>query len=174
MPHPSRTLAVFVNASQGSMLPSMKRLSAILLLAFLLQLSAHAWWDSAWTVRKKITLDTQAAGVAAELSSVPVLVRLSSGNFDFLAAKEDGSDIRFVAQDDKTVLPSQAHAKFTFRLVGKQDPEKVLKAFQAFVKARIPKDCKVTFSGRGGGSPATEIPENNPWISKSAAALRST
>ncbi len=43
----------------------------------------------------------------------------------------------------KTVLPSQAHAKFTFRLVGKQDPEKVLKAFQAFVKARIPKDCKV-------------------------------
>ncbi|MCX7344813.1 MAG: M20/M25/M40 family metallo-hydrolase [Alphaproteobacteria bacterium] len=72
----------------------------------------------------------------------------------------------------KTVLPSQAHAKFTFRLVGKQDPEKVLKAFQAFVKARIPKDCKVTFSGRGGGSPATEIPENNPWISKSAAALK--
>jgi biopolymer transport protein ExbB len=106
MPHPSRTLAVFVNASQGSMLPSMKRLSAIFLLAFLLPLSAHAWWDSAWTVRKKITLDTQAAGVAAELSSVPVLVRLSSGNFDFLAAKEDGSDIRFVAQDDKTVLPS--------------------------------------------------------------------
>ncbi|MGA7268549.1 MAG: M20/M25/M40 family metallo-hydrolase, partial [Aestuariivirga sp.] len=72
----------------------------------------------------------------------------------------------------KTVLPSQAHAKFTFRLVGKQDPEKVLKAFQAFVKARIPKDCKVTFSGRGGGSPATEIPESNPWISKSAAALK--
>ena len=72
----------------------------------------------------------------------------------------------------KTVLPSQAHAKFTFRLVGKQDPETVLKAFQAFVKARIPKDCKVTFSGRGGGSPATEIPESNPWISKSAAALK--
>jgi acetylornithine deacetylase/succinyl-diaminopimelate desuccinylase-like protein len=72
----------------------------------------------------------------------------------------------------KTVLPSQAHAKFTFRLVGKQDPEKVLKAFQAFVKARIPKDCKVTFSGRGAGSPATEIPETNPWISKSAAALK--
>jgi acetylornithine deacetylase/succinyl-diaminopimelate desuccinylase-like protein len=72
----------------------------------------------------------------------------------------------------KTVLPSQAHAKFTFRLVGKQDPEKILKAFQKFVKARIPKDCKVTFSGRGGGSPATEIPEDNRWISKSAAALK--
>jgi acetylornithine deacetylase/succinyl-diaminopimelate desuccinylase-like protein len=72
----------------------------------------------------------------------------------------------------KTVLPSEAHAKFTFRLVGKQKPEKVLKAFQKFVKDRIPKDCKVTFSGRGGGSPATEIPEDNPWIARSAAALK--
>ena len=72
----------------------------------------------------------------------------------------------------KTVLPSRAHAKFTFRLVGKQNPEKILKAFQAFVKAHIPKDCKVEFSGRGGGSPATEIPEDNPWIARSAKALK--
>ncbi len=72
----------------------------------------------------------------------------------------------------KTVLPSKAHAKFTFRLVGKQNPQKVLKAFQAFVKKQLPKDCKVEFSGRGGGSPATEIAENNPWIAKSARALK--
>jgi len=71
----------------------------------------------------------------------------------------------------KTVLPSRAHAKLTFRLVGKQNPGKILKAFQTFVKRQLPKDCKVEFSGRGGGSPATEIPENNPWIEKSAAAL---
>lgn len=72
----------------------------------------------------------------------------------------------------KTVLPSKAHAKFTFRLVGKQNPDKVLKAFQSFVKGLIPKDCKVEFSGRGGGSPATEIPEDNPFITKSAKALK--
>jgi len=72
----------------------------------------------------------------------------------------------------KTVLPSKAHAKFTFRLVGQQKPEKVLKAFQRFVKDLIPKDCKVEFSGRGGGSPATEIPEDNPFIAKSAKALK--
>jgi acetylornithine deacetylase/succinyl-diaminopimelate desuccinylase-like protein len=72
----------------------------------------------------------------------------------------------------KTVLPSQAHAKFTFRLVGKQDPDKVLKAFHAFVTKLIPGDCKVTFSGRGGGSPATEIPEDNPFIAASAKALK--
>ena len=72
----------------------------------------------------------------------------------------------------KTVLPSKAHAKLTFRLVGKQNPMKVLKAFQTFVKKLMPKDCKIEFSGRGGGSPATEIPEDNPWIAKSAAALK--
>lgn len=72
----------------------------------------------------------------------------------------------------KTVLPSKAHAKFTFRLVGKQKPEKILKAFQKFVRDRVPRDCKVAFSGRGGGSPATEIPEDSPWIAKSASALK--
>jgi acetylornithine deacetylase/succinyl-diaminopimelate desuccinylase-like protein len=72
----------------------------------------------------------------------------------------------------KTVLPSKAHAKFTFRLVGKQDPDKVLKAFQAFVKKLIPRDCKVAFCGRGGGSPATEIAEDNPFIVRSAKALK--
>ena len=71
----------------------------------------------------------------------------------------------------KTVLPSKAHAKFTFRLVGKQNPDKILKAFQKFVKGLIPKDCKVEFAG-GGGSPATEIPEDNPFIAKSAKALK--
>jgi acetylornithine deacetylase/succinyl-diaminopimelate desuccinylase-like protein len=71
----------------------------------------------------------------------------------------------------KTVLPSKAHAKFTFRLVGKQDPQKIIKAFQAFVRKQLPKDCKVEFDN-GSGSPATEIPEDNPWIAKSAKALK--
>lgn len=82
----------------------MKRLIAFAALLLILPASAQAWWNEEWTVRKKITLDTQAAGVAAEADSVPVLVRLSTGNFDFLSAKEDGSDIRFVAEDDKTPL----------------------------------------------------------------------
>ena len=72
----------------------------------------------------------------------------------------------------KTVLPSKAHAKLTFRLVGQQNPEKILKAFQKFVKDLLPKDCKVAFSGNGGGAPASEISEDNAFIQKSAAALK--
>jgi biopolymer transport protein ExbB len=82
----------------------MKRLIALVVLLLVLPASAQAWWNEEWTVRKKITLDTQAAAVPVEVDVVPVLVRLSTGNFDFLSAKEDGSDIRFVAEDDTTPL----------------------------------------------------------------------
>lgn len=78
----------------------------------------------------------------------------------------------YMGAGTKTVIPSKAHAKFTFRLVGKQNPDKVLKAFQKFVKGLIPKDCKVEFASYSGGSYATEVPEDNPWIARSAAALK--
>lgn len=82
----------------------MKRLIAIVALILVLPTAAQAWWNKDWTMRKQLTLDTQAASVPAEALSVPVLVRLSTGNFDFLSAKEDGTDIRFVAEDDTTAL----------------------------------------------------------------------
>jgi acetylornithine deacetylase/succinyl-diaminopimelate desuccinylase-like protein len=72
----------------------------------------------------------------------------------------------------KTVIPSKAHAKLTFRLVGKQNPKKILAAFQTFAKKQMPKDAVITFSGHGGGSPASEISENNMFIQKSSAALK--
>jgi acetylornithine deacetylase/succinyl-diaminopimelate desuccinylase-like protein len=72
----------------------------------------------------------------------------------------------------KTVLPSKASAKLTFRLVGKQNPGKILKAFRKFAKERVPKDCKVEFSANGGGNPAFEVNESNPFIARSAAALK--
>ncbi|OQW86644.1 MAG: hypothetical protein BWK72_16285 [Rhodoferax ferrireducens] len=84
----------------------MKRfLFAVVAWALLLPLTANAWWNEEWTVRKKITLDAVAAGITTEVASVPVLLRLSTGNFDFLTAKEDGADMRFLAEDDQTLLP---------------------------------------------------------------------
>jgi acetylornithine deacetylase/succinyl-diaminopimelate desuccinylase-like protein len=72
----------------------------------------------------------------------------------------------------KTVIPSQAHAKLTFRLVGKQNHKKILAAFQRFAKKQMPKDAVITFSGHGNGSPASEISEKNMYIQKSSAALK--
>jgi biopolymer transport protein ExbB len=75
-------------------------LAAISLLIYLCPAVAQAWWNEDWSARKKITL-TNPAG---EVSDVPVLIRLHTGNFDFLSANEDGSDLRVVAGDDKTEL----------------------------------------------------------------------
>lgn len=65
------------------------------------------WWNKNWTVRKKFTLDTSANGVAINepVGGAVVLVRLFDGNFNFISAREDGSDIRFVSEDSKVVLP---------------------------------------------------------------------
>ncbi|MGI9087056.1 MAG: DUF2341 domain-containing protein [Chthoniobacterales bacterium] len=75
-------------------------------LLFLCSNSAFAWWNKSWTIRKKITVDTSAKGAAITdpIGGTVVLVRLPEGAFQFAVAKEDGSDLRFVAEDDKTPL----------------------------------------------------------------------
>jgi biopolymer transport protein ExbB len=68
--------------------------------------NAHAWWDGKWQQRKKIQFDASAKGadLKENLTDVPVLVRLHTGNFSFSNAKADGSDLRFVSADDKSPL----------------------------------------------------------------------
>jgi biopolymer transport protein ExbB len=69
--------------------------------------NVHAsWWNKDWTIRKKIDLDTSTAGapIADPIGTTAILIRLHEGNFRFGEAKEDGSDIRFVADDEKTLL----------------------------------------------------------------------
>ncbi len=68
--------------------------------------TGHAWWDKDWTQRTRITLNTSAQGLETKeaANAVAVAVRLHSGNFDFVSAKEDGADLRVVAGDDKTPL----------------------------------------------------------------------
>jgi biopolymer transport protein ExbB len=80
------------------------------LLACLLLLSpslSHAWWNDDWNFRKEISLDLTPAGgdIAATATDVPVLLRLSLGNFTYFGdVKPDGSDFRVIAGDDKTPL----------------------------------------------------------------------
>ncbi|ADI29125.1 DUF2341 domain-containing protein [Methylotenera versatilis] len=73
-------------------------MTAMLLLPSL----ASAQWSADWASKKKISID---AKIAADSSSQgEAVVRLHSGNFDFTSVNVDGSDIRFIASDDKTEL----------------------------------------------------------------------
>lgn len=70
----------------------------------------------------------------------------------------------------KTVLPSQASAKVSFRLVGQQDPDKIRDAFRAFVQDRLPEDCTVEFSPHGA-SPASQMSTDHPAFEQARSAL---
>ena len=72
----------------------------------------------------------------------------------------------------KTVLPAEATAKLTFRLVEGQDPRKIRRAFKAFVKSRLPGDCSVTFDDSGGDSSGFAIAEDTPWVRAARIALK--
>ena len=70
----------------------------------------------------------------------------------------------------KTVLPSEASAKVSFRLVGKQDPDKVLKSFRNHVSKNLPSDCKVEFLAKAG-SGASSLEINSPEVKAAEKAL---
>lgn len=70
----------------------------------------------------------------------------------------------------KTVIAAKASAKVSFRLVHKQDPDKIRAAFRAFVRQRLPADCEVEFLDHGA-SPAIQLPYDSPLVSSVKNAL---
>ena len=70
----------------------------------------------------------------------------------------------------KTVIPSVASAKVSFRLVFDQDPHAIRAAFREFVRARVPADCKVEFIEHGAGS-AIRFPIEAPAFARTRDAL---
>ncbi|MFC1620995.1 DUF2341 domain-containing protein [Candidatus Omnitrophota bacterium] len=61
-----------------------------------------AWWDSNWTYRKRLSFDNLEQ--TESLKSFPILVKLTSNNFNFSNAKTNGEDIRFIDSDNYTEL----------------------------------------------------------------------
>ncbi len=80
--------------------------TALLIAVLFMPKSASAFWNHDWSYRKQITLNLSAAGLSAksDLGTAPMLIRLHEGVFKFTDANSDGSDLRFVADDDKTPL----------------------------------------------------------------------
>jgi acetylornithine deacetylase/succinyl-diaminopimelate desuccinylase-like protein len=70
----------------------------------------------------------------------------------------------------KTVIPAEAHAKVSFRLVFDQDPLKVRQAFRKFVEARLPADCEVEYHEHGAGT-AVSFDTTGEVFQKTQAAL---
>ncbi len=71
----------------------------------------------------------------------------------------------------KTVIPAKASVKVTCRLVPGQKPKHVMDAIEAFVRQRLPTDCKVEITGKRGSEAVLFDPET-PAIKSAAAALK--
>lgn len=77
----------------------------------------------------------------------------------------------YTGKGSKTVLPAIASAKFSFRLVGKQDPAKIVESFRAFVRARLPVDATAQFLSHGA-SGALQLPFSSEALKRARRALR--
>ncbi|WP_438721916.1 dipeptidase [Bartonella rochalimae] len=85
-------------------------------------------------------------------------------------AEINGMSGGYEGEGFKTVIPSQASAKVSFRLVHKQNPEKIRQAFRNYVRSLIPADCTVAFKEHGA-SPAVQLPYDSPFIQATQDAL---
>lgn len=70
----------------------------------------------------------------------------------------------------KTVIPSQASAKISFRLVPGQDPAAILEGLHEFIEARLPADVTVCYNGEGG-SPAVGFDTSTEYFQAAADGL---
>ncbi len=70
----------------------------------------------------------------------------------------------------KTVIPTHAGAKVSFRLVDEQDPKKTAERFFRWLEERTPPGCRWEFDDHGGGPPAT-TPTDSPYLQAASRAL---
>ncbi|WP_119273618.1 M20/M25/M40 family metallo-hydrolase [Taklimakanibacter deserti] len=87
-------------------------------------------------------------------------------------AEINGIYAGYTGTGSKTVVPAEAMAKLTFRLVGRQTPAQIRKGLRQFVKERLPADCKARFKSHGGDAMAVTVTESSPWVRLAEGALK--
>lgn len=77
----------------------------------------------------------------------------------------------FQGEGTKTVIPNQAHAKITCRLVANQDPATIIRQISDHVARHTPPGAKVTITPRSGSSTPYLMPTDHPGNVAAAAVL---
>lgn len=78
----------------------------------------------------------------------------------------------FNGPGSKTVLPSEAHAKISMRLVPKQNPDEIIKITSDYLLAIAPPWVKVKIDRIPGGGPAATVPADFPALAAAQQALQ--
>jgi acetylornithine deacetylase/succinyl-diaminopimelate desuccinylase-like protein len=77
----------------------------------------------------------------------------------------------FQGEGNKTVLPNEAHAKITCRLVANQDPERITALLRAHVASHTPPGVEVTVRSQSGGARPYRMPADHPGNRAASAVL---
>ncbi len=80
----------------------------------------------------------------------------------------------YTGAGSKTVIPNEATAKLTMRLVRGQDPQAAKKAVIDHLKRHLPEGATLETSGDRGASGAYTVPPDHPLLTAASNALEST
>ena len=79
----------------------------------------------------------------------------------------------FQGDGSKTIIPANAHAKISCRLVSNQDPDRIFEMLRAYVEEIAPPGVATTVSYLSGGQPSL-TPTHHPATQAAARALAAT
>ncbi len=77
----------------------------------------------------------------------------------------------YTGEGAKTVIPAEAHAKLSCRLVPDQRPGEVFAALQRHFERRLPEGCRFSIRELGSGDPV-RVPVDSPHLAAARDALR--
>ncbi len=76
----------------------------------------------------------------------------------------------FTGNGAKTVIPREASAKVSFRLVPDQDPDRIIEGLRRFIEAHTPEGCSVELTVHSA-APAIRIPTESRYLKAALSAL---
>ncbi len=77
----------------------------------------------------------------------------------------------YTGEGAKTVIPAEAHAKLSCRLVPDQRPAEIFTALRRHFEARLPEGCRIGMRELGRGDPVC-VPTDSPHLRAARDALR--
>lgn len=78
----------------------------------------------------------------------------------------------YQGEGNKTIIPSEAHAKLTSRLVPKQDPEDILKKVIEHLETYLPEGVQLDVRKSEHGADAYRLPLDHPGLQAARGVLR--
>jgi amidohydrolase len=143
------------------------------------RITLPGFYDGVRELPPVIRKQWEGLGLTAEKFLGPIGLKIPAGETGRLVIEQAISrptcDINgivggYTGEGSKTVIPAEASAKVSFRLVGGQDPAKVSESFRAFVRARLPADCKAEFLNHAC-APAVALDWSMPALAAARRAL---